>query len=70
VLPDDQIAGLPKSTIEVVEDLTGEPDDSGDGGSISAGGKRIDEGPLVIKARPYQTEMVEESLRRNIIVAV
>ena len=30
----------------------------------------IEDGPPVIKPRPYQKEMLEESLRRNIIVAV
>ena len=30
----------------------------------------IQDGPPVIKPRPYQKEMLEESLRRNVIVAV
>lgn len=30
----------------------------------------LDDGPPVIRPRPYQKEMLEESLKRNIIVAV
>ncbi|CAL3972823.1 unnamed protein product [Diplocarpon coronariae] len=30
----------------------------------------LNDGPLVIKARPYQMEMLEESVKRNIIVAM
>lgn len=31
---------------------------------------KLDDGPPVVQARPYQKEMLEESVKRNIIVAV
>ncbi|EPE27300.1 P-loop containing nucleoside triphosphate hydrolase [Glarea lozoyensis ATCC 20868] len=50
---------------EVVEDLTAE-ECIPSPGSIEA----LQDGITVIKARPYQKEMLEESLKKNIIVAI
>ncbi|EHL00289.1 putative Dicer-like protein 2 [Glarea lozoyensis 74030] len=50
---------------EVVEDLTAE-ECIPSPGSIEA----LQDGITVIKARPYQKEMLEESLKKNIIVAM
>jgi len=59
---------------EIVEDLTGEGNDAGntpsDDEEPSGGPLFLDDGAPVIKPRPYQTEMLQESLKRNIIVAV
>jgi len=60
---------LPVKANETVEDLTGEADAFlNDEDSLSS--LSLIEGPPVIKPRPYQTEMVQESLKRNVIVAV
>lgn len=54
---------------EIVEDLTDAIDDFlSDEGSLSS--LSLADGSPVIKPRPYQLEMVEESLKKNIIVAV
>ena len=63
----DAIDPLP-STNEVIIDLTGDQDDSSTDAASPA--VLVADKPPVIKPRPYQTEMVEESLRTNIIVAV
>lgn len=52
---------------EVIEDLTNE---AGLDSVAQPSSSSPIIGPVTIKPRPYQTEMVEESLRRNIIVAV
>lgn len=68
-LPHTEEDTPPKSANEVVEDLTGEADAFlNDGASLSS--LSLVDGPPVIKPRAYQTEMVRESLRRNVIVAV
>jgi hypothetical protein len=51
--------------VEVVEDLAVEESIPSPG---SAEG--LQDGVPIIKARPYQKEMMEESLKKNIIVAV
>lgn len=60
---------LPVTANEIVEDLTGEGDvcldDEESLSSVGLGG-----GPPVLKPWSYQTEMLQESLRRNVIVAV
>lgn len=54
---------------EIVEVVTHEINDFlSDEGSLAS--LTLDDGPPIIKPRPYQLEMVEESLKRNIIVAV
>jgi hypothetical protein len=54
---------------EVVDDQTGEADAFlNDASSLSS--LSLSDGQPTIKPRPYQEEMVEESLKRNIIVAV
>ena len=50
---------------EVEEDLTNEGDIPS---PISA--QALQDGAPVVKARPYQKEMLDESLKKNIIVAV
>jgi hypothetical protein len=55
--------------IEVVDDLTGEIDDLDSGrGPLTPLTSNGD--ILVVNPRSYQLEMLEESLKRNIIVAV
>ena len=54
---------------EITEDLTTEDACTINGESTSIPSSPI-EGLPVIKSRPYQLEMLEESLKRNIIVAV
>jgi hypothetical protein len=54
---------------EIVEDLTGEIDELLSNSSSPAS-LTLQDGPPVVKPRPYQLEMVEESKKRNIIVAV
>jgi hypothetical protein len=63
---DDELPRLPD---EIVEDLTDGIDDFlSDEGSLSS--LSLAYGAPVIRPRPYQLEMVEESLKKNIIVAV
>jgi hypothetical protein len=50
---------------EVVEDLTVEESIPSPGST-----EALQDGVTIIKARPYQEEMLEESLKKNIIVAV
>jgi hypothetical protein len=59
---------LPRLLDEVVEDQTNEVDDllSDDDSHASL----IDDGIPAIKPRPYQLEMVQESLSKNIIIAM
>lgn len=52
----------------LVEDLTGEDGLLGDQASLAS--LCLSDGTPNIKARAYQVEMLEESLARNIIVAV
>ena len=59
----------PRTANEVVEDLTGEDEVFHDTQS-SPGPSNLKAGEPTIKPRPYQLEMLEESLQRNIIVAV
>ena len=61
---------LPNLAAEVVEDLAAgnESDDLSD--EVSLASLSLMEGPPAIKPRPYQIEMVEGSLKQNIIVAV
>jgi hypothetical protein len=60
---------LPLVQHEIVEDLTDEIDDFlSDQGSLTS--LTLGDGPPMIKPRPYQLEMFEESLKRNIIVTV
>lgn len=67
--PQSEVDIPPKAANEVIEDLTGEADDLlNDAASLSS--LSLVDGPPVIKPRAYQTEMVRESLRRNVIVAV
>jgi superfamily II DNA or RNA helicase len=54
--------------IEIVEDLTGEDDLLSESRSSSAALNFSDSAPSV-KPRSYQIEMLEESLKHNIIVA-
>jgi hypothetical protein len=54
---------------EIVEDLTGEIDELLSNKSSPAS-LSLQDGPPVVKPRPYQLEMLEESKKRNIIVAV
>ena len=54
---------------EIIEDLTTETDAFlSDESSLKS--LNLNEDPPVIKPRPYQLEMLEESLKRNVIVAV
>lgn len=63
---DDELPRLPD---EIAEDWTDGIDDFlSDEGSLSS--LSLADGSPVIKPRPYQFEMVEESLKKNIIVAV
>ena len=57
-----------KHTNEIVEDLTGDLEYLSDEGSLDS--LNLDDCAPAIIPRAYQTEMVEESLKRNIIVAV
>jgi hypothetical protein len=57
-----------KHTNEIVEDLTGEVEFLSDEGSLDS--LNLNDGAPAIIPRAYQIEMVEESLKRNIIVAV
>lgn len=52
----------------LIEDLTEEDKFLSDTSSLSS--LVLKDGPPEIKPRPYQLEMLEESLKRNIIVAV
>jgi hypothetical protein len=54
---------------ESVEDLTGEIDELLSNSS-SAAPLALQDGTPIVKPRPYQLEMVEESKKHNIIVAV
>jgi replicative superfamily II helicase len=59
----------PRLPGEIVDDLANEIDDfSSDEGSLAS--LRLDDGSPVIKPRPYQLEMVQESLSKNIIIAM
>jgi superfamily II DNA or RNA helicase len=60
---------LPRLPDEVVEDQTNEVDDflSDDDSPASL---HLENGTPAIKPRPYQLEMVEESLSKNIIIAM
>lgn len=63
---DEAAVSIPAT--EVVDDLTGETDDlSSENGSFASLNLN---GCPVMKPRPYQIEMVELSVQRNIIVAV
>lgn len=62
---DDEIPVL--DNIEEV-DLTNEDEFLSDTASLAS--LVLTGGPPVLKPRPYQREMLEESLKRNIIVAV
>ena len=64
---DDELPHLQAVQSEIVEDLT-DDDFLSDEASIAS--LTLNDGSPVIKPRPYQLEMVEESLKRNIIVAV
>jgi hypothetical protein len=56
------------SKTEVIEDLTGEDDFVSDRSSLAT--LNSSNGSPSIKPRAYQIEMLEESLKHNIIVAV
>ncbi len=60
---------LPRLPDEVVEDQTNQVDDflSDDDSPASI---RSDDGTTTMKPRPYQLEMVQESLSKNIIIAM
>ena len=58
----------PNEPVDVVEDITGEDDLLSDRSSPAS--LTVNNGTPNIKPRAYQTEMLEESLARNIIVAV
>jgi replicative superfamily II helicase len=62
----DELPPLPE---EIVEDLTNDKinDFSGEGSRASL---TLDDGTPSIKPRPYQLEMVQESLSKNIIIAM
>ncbi|TVY20766.1 Dicer-like protein 2 [Lachnellula arida] len=66
--PEDELP-VTVTANEIVEDLTGEADvclnDEEALSSVGLGG-----GPPVLKPWSYQTEMLQESLRRNVIVAM
>ncbi len=68
VLQQDSLDEIPVTTIPQVEDLTEEDKFLSDTSSLSS--LILNDGPPKIKPRPYQLEMLEESLKRNIIVAV
>ncbi|TVY48374.1 Dicer-like protein [Lachnellula occidentalis] len=55
---------LPVTANEIVEDLTGEADEE------KEAPESVDDGPTVLRPWSYQTEMLQESLRRNVIVAM
>ena len=62
----DELPTLPNET---VEDLTdGINDFLSDEGSLAS--VNLNDGSPVIKPRPYQFEMVKESLTKNIIIAM
>jgi hypothetical protein len=69
VLPPFDENELPRLPDEVVEDHTNEVDDflSDDDSPASL---HLENGTPAIKPRPYQLEMVEESLSKNIIIAM
>lgn len=56
------------TSIPLIQDLTDEDKFLSDTSSLSS--LLLKDGPPEIKPRPYQLEMFEESLKRNIIVAV
>ena len=59
-----------KTPVEVIEDLTAEDDLLGDGDSESSlPSLELRDGMPSVKPRGYQTEMLEESLKHNIIIA-
>ncbi|TVY43148.1 Dicer-like protein [Lachnellula subtilissima] len=60
--PPEDALEHPVKANKIVEDLTGEADD--EEGSVDV------DGPPVLKPWSYQTEMLQESLRRNVIVAM
>lgn len=59
---------------EVVDDLTTNETpkfaSSDDKSAVKLNNVRVDKPEVVVKPRAYQLEMLEESLKRNIIVAV
>lgn len=55
---------------EVVEDRTTAVNEPSSNNEALPRSLRLGDGPPAILSRPYQLEMLEESLRRNIIVAV
>jgi len=60
---------LPQSAYKtIVDDAIGIDDFLANEGSVAP--LTLDDGSPSIKPRPYQLEMLEESLKRNIIVAV
>lgn len=69
VLLQDDLDEVPITTTPLVEDLTGSDKFLSDESSLASLVLKDDEPPK-IKPRPYQKEMFEESLTRNIIVAV
>ncbi|KAH8796487.1 hypothetical protein BGZ57DRAFT_920225 [Hyaloscypha finlandica] len=61
--------GLPSLPDDTLEDLTGPINDLlSDEGSLSP--LTLDDGTPSAKPRPYQLEMVQESLNKNIIIAM
>ncbi|KAF8856499.1 hypothetical protein BDZ45DRAFT_675488 [Acephala macrosclerotiorum] len=69
LLQDDLDENIPITTNPLVEDLTDDDKFLNDGSSLSSLVLKDGEAPK-IKPRPYQKEMLEESLKRNIIVAM
>ena len=64
----DEAAGSTQA-IDIIEDVTRDDGSLSDEGSLDSLDLNDGAAP-VIKPRAYQIEMVEESLKRNIIVAV
>lgn len=68
VIQHDELDDIPVFATPLVQDLTDEDKFLSDEGSLSS--LILKDGPPEIKPRPYQLEMFEESLKRNVIVAV
>jgi superfamily II DNA or RNA helicase len=69
-VPDDvDIDELLERKNEIIEDLAGEEDDLLSSDKSSLASLTLSDGTPSIKPRAYQVEMLEESLKHNIIVA-
>lgn len=56
--------------IEIIDDRTGEDDDMSSEDGPRTPATTMSEGKQTVTARTYQLEMLDESLKKNIIIAV